>query len=68
MPSLREQVIAALRAAADAAHAYEVERNENRRKAIMSDDPREAHFAVSDHAEALALVTTLSREIRIFGK
>ena len=50
------------------ANAYEAERNENRRKAILSDDPREAHFAVSDHAEALALVTTLSREIRIFGK
>lgn len=68
MHDLRAQVIATLKSAADAAHAYEAERSENRRNAIGAGDPRETHFAAADHAEALALVTTLHREIRIFGK
>jgi len=68
MTTIRDQVIFALKAAASAAYLYENERAEARRNAIGSGDPREAHFATADHAEALALVTTLDREIRIFGR
>lgn len=60
------KAIAALKSALAAAHEYEAECNERRRIA-RDGDPRDAHFAAADHAEALNLVTALTREVRIIG-
>ena len=60
------KAIAALKSALAAAQEYETECNERRRIA-RDGDPREAHFTAREHAEALNLVTVLTREVRIIG-
>ena len=60
------KAIAALKSALAAAREYEAECSERRRIA-HDGDPREVHFTAREHAEALNLVTVLTREVRIIG-